>query len=122
MLVALYEAGARLLLGSDSPQVYSVPGFSLAHELRAMVGAGLPIYAVLEAATRGPAEYFGQTTEFGMVAVGLRADLILLDGNPLEDVRNVHRQAGVMLRGCWLPKAEIDRRLGQIAAKFRVGS
>jgi imidazolonepropionase-like amidohydrolase len=122
MLAALYRAGARLLLGSDSPQVYSVPGFSLAHELRAMVGAGLPIYTVLEAATRGPAEYFGQTTEFGMVAVGLRADLILLDGNPLEDVRNVHRQAGVMLRGCWLPKAEIDRRLGQIAAKFRVGS
>ena len=52
ILRALQRGGARLLLGADSPQVYSVPGFSLAHEMRAMVEAGLPTYAVLEAATR----------------------------------------------------------------------
>jgi imidazolonepropionase-like amidohydrolase len=119
MLAALYRAGARLLLGADSPQLYSVPGFSLAHELRAMVGAGLPPFVVLEAATRNPAEYFGQPEEFGRVAVGMRADLVLLEGNPLQDVRNVHRQAGVVLRGCWLPRAEIDRRLEEIARQAR---
>lgn len=119
ILVALHRGGARLLLGADSPQLYSVPGFSLAHELRAMVEAGLPIYNVLEAATRNPAEYFGQLEEFGMVVVGKRADLILLEGNPLQDVRNVHRQAGVMLRGRWLPKEEIGCRLKEIAAKWR---
>lgn len=118
ILRALHRGGARLLLGADSPQVYSVPGFSLAHEMRAMVEAGLPAYAVLEAATRNPAAFFGQEAEFGTVEVGKRADLILVEGNPLEDIRNVHRQAGVMVRGRWLPKQEIDRRLEEIAQKW----
>jgi imidazolonepropionase-like amidohydrolase len=117
ILQALHRAGARLILGADSPQVFSVPGFSLAREMRAMVEAGVPTYAVLEAATKNPAGFFGREAEFGTVEVGKRADLILLLGNPLEDIRNVHRQAGVMVRGQWLPKAEIDRRLAEIAAR-----
>jgi imidazolonepropionase-like amidohydrolase len=117
ILVALHRAGARLLLGADSPQVFSVPGFSLAREMRAMVEAGVPTYAVLEAATKNPAAFFGREAEFGTVEVGKRADLILLDGNPLEDIRNVHRQAGVMVRGQWLPKAEVERKLAEIAAQ-----
>jgi imidazolonepropionase-like amidohydrolase len=95
--------------------VFSVPGFSLAHEMRAMVEAGVPTYAVLEAATRNPAAFFGREAEFGTVEPGKRADLILVEGNPLQDIRNVHRQAGVMVRGTWLPKEEIDRRLAAIA-------
>jgi imidazolonepropionase-like amidohydrolase len=117
ILQALQRAGAGLLLGSDSPQVFSVPGFSLAREMRAMVEAGVPTYAVLEAGTRNPARFFGRESEFGTVEVGKRADLILLNGNPLEDIRNVHRQAGVMVRGRWLPKAEIDQRLAEIATR-----
>ena len=119
VLLALYRAGVGIVLGADSPQVFSVPGFSLAREMRAMVEAGLPTYAVLEAATRNAAAFFGQQAEFGTVEVGKRADLLLLDGNPLEDIRNVHRQAGVMARGQWLPKAEVDRRLAEIAARAR---
>ena len=122
ILRALHRGGARLLLGADSPQVYSVPGFALAHELRAMVEAGVPTYAVLEAATTNPAAFFGRGAEFGTVEVGKRADLILVEGNPLEDIRNVHRQAGVMVRGRWLPKREIDRRLAEIAAKWAAQS
>src|SRR5262245_16512734 len=121
ILEALYRAGAGLILGADSPQVFSVPGFSLEHEMRAMVQAGVPTYAVLEAATKNPAAFFGQEAEFGTVAVGKRADLILAEGNPLEDVGNVHRQAGVMVRGRWLPKDEIQRRLDEIARKWRGG-
>jgi Amidohydrolase family len=119
ILQALHRAGAGLILGADSPQVYSVPGFSLAHEMRAMVQAGMPIYAVLEAATKNAAAFFGQEAEFGTVDVGKRADLILLEGNPLEDISNVHRQAGVMVRGRWLPKDEIQRRLDEIARKWQ---
>ena len=119
ILQALHRAGAGLILGADSPQVYSVPGFSLAHELRAMVQAGVPTYAVLEAATKNPAAFFGQEAEFGTVEVGKRADLILVEGNPLEDISNVHRQAGVMVRGRWLPKDEIQRRLDEIARKWQ---
>ncbi len=117
ILLALHRAGARLILGADSPQVFSVPGFSLAREIRAMVEAGIPTYAVLEAATKNPAAFFGREAEFGTVEVGKRADLILVDGNPLEDIRNVHRQAGVMVRGRWLPKAEVDRLLVEIAGR-----
>ncbi len=115
MLSALHQAGAKLLLGSDSPQIFSVPGFSLTHELPAMVDAGVPPYAALEAATRNAAEYFGEEDEFGTVEVGKRADLILVEGNPLDDIRNVHRQAGVMVRGLWIPKSEIEERLERIA-------
>ena len=117
ILQALHRAGARLVLGADSPQVFSVPGFSLAHEMRAMVEAGVPTYAVLAAATRNPAAFFGREVEFGTVEPGKRADLILVEGNPLQDIRNVHRQAGVMVRGKWLPKEEIDRRLAEIARR-----
>jgi imidazolonepropionase-like amidohydrolase len=117
ILQALHRAGARLVLGADSPQVFSVPGFSLAHEMRAMVEAGVPTYAVLEAATRNPAAFFGREAEFGTVEPGKRADLILVEGNPLQDIRNVHRQAGVMVRGRWLPKEEIDRRLADVARR-----
>jgi Amidohydrolase family len=119
LLRALSDGGARLLLGSDSPQAFSVPGFSLAHEMDAMVAAGLSNWTVLSAATRNPAEFFGRSAEFGTVEVGKRADLLLLDGNPLEDIRSVHRQAGVMVRGRWLPAEEISRRLAQIAAAWK---
>jgi len=119
LLWALSDGGAKLLLGSDSPQAFSVPGFSLAHEMDAMVAAGLSNWTVLSAATRNPAEFFGRSAEFGTVEVGKRADLLLLDGNPLEDIRNVHRQAGVMVRGHWLPAEEINRRLAQIAAAWK---
>ncbi|HZE74910.1 MAG TPA: amidohydrolase family protein, partial [Gemmatimonadales bacterium] len=119
LLSALYNGGARLLLGSDSPQVVSVPGFSLALEMEGTVAAGVPPWTVLEAATRNPAEYFGRSDEFGTVEVGKRADLILIEGDPIADVRNVHRQAGVMLRGQWLPAEEIRRRLEEIAQRWR---
>ncbi|HZM26027.1 MAG TPA: amidohydrolase family protein [Gemmatimonadales bacterium] len=119
LLRALSDGGAKLLLGSDSPQAFSVPGFSLAHEMDAMVAAGLSNWTVLSAATRNPAEFFGRSAEFGTVEVGKRADLLLLDGNPLDDIRNVHRQAGVMVRGHWLAAEEINRRLAQIAAAWK---
>jgi imidazolonepropionase-like amidohydrolase len=117
MLAALHRAGARLLAGADSPQLYSVPGFSLLRELHAMEAAGVPRAAVLDAATRGPAEYFGRSHEFGRVAVGMRADLLLLEGNPLDDLHHLERPAGVMVRGCWLSREEIDGQLEAIAER-----
>jgi hypothetical protein len=110
---ALHAGGARLLVSSDSPQLFLVAGFGTHREMRAMADAGLPAYAVLEAATRGPAEYLGQAQEFGTVAVGRRADLLLLDADPLADVGNTSRIAGVMTRGRWLPRAELARMLAE---------
>src|SRR5690554_2620580 len=113
---ALHAAGAPIALGSDAPQFFNVPGFSIHHELRMMVDAGLSPYEVLATGTREPARYFGAPEGFGTVEPGRRADLILLEANPLENVANVQRRVGVMVRGQWLPEEEIQARLEQIAA------
>ena len=115
LIKALQAGGAGLLLGSDAPQIYNVPGFSTHRELESLVAAGLTPYQALETGTRNVAVFFGTAQKTGTIAVGKRADLILLDGNPLADVRNTARQSGVMLRGRWMPKQEIDARLAVIA-------
>jgi imidazolonepropionase-like amidohydrolase len=115
---ALRDAGARLLLASDSPQMFNVPGFSLHRELAALTAAGLTPYQALESGTRNPAEFFG-SKEFGTVAVGKAADLLLLEANPLADVANVARRAGVMLRGRWLPEPELRRMLDEAATAMQ---
>lgn len=121
LLKALADSGAKLLMGTDSPQMFNVPGFALHHEIKLMQEAGLTPYQVLESGTRNVAEYAAKDLKldgkFGTVAVGNRADLILLDANPLSDVRNVARRAGVMVRGRWLPAAELDRLLAEMAAR-----
>lgn len=82
-----------------------------------MVAAGLTPYEVLVTGTRNPAACFGTPEEFGTVEVGRRADLILLDANPLQDIAHARRIAGVMTRGTWLPREEIDRRLDEIVRR-----
>lgn len=114
----LHAAGAPIVLGSDAPQWFNVPGFSIHHELRMMVDAGLTPYEVLTTGTRNAGVYFGLEDEFGTIAPGLRADLILLEANPLNDIGNVQQRAGVMVRGHWLPEAEIQTHLDEIAARM----
>jgi imidazolonepropionase-like amidohydrolase len=111
LIRALHDGGAGLLLGSDAPQLFNAPGFSIVPEMEMMVAAGLTPYQVLVTGTRNPAVYLGTPDEFGTVEVGRRADLILLSANPLEDVGNVRRRVGVMVNGRWLQEAEIQRRL-----------
>ena len=118
ILMALHEGGANIALGTDSPQTFSVPGFSAHREMRYYVDLGMTPYDVLEIATRKPAEYFGATDDFGTVAVGRRADLLLLEANPLEDIARTERRAGVMIGGRWLPEDEIQRRLEAIAVHY----
>jgi hypothetical protein len=118
ILKALSDAGAHILLGTDSPQLFSVPGFSVHHEIQAMREAGLTPYQILESGTRRVAEYFGASEEFGTVETGRRADLVLLSGNPLQDLGALARPAGVMVNGTWLPQPEIEQRLSRIAERF----
>ena len=109
LILALHKAGAGLLLGSDAPQVFNVPGYSLHHELDFLVAAGLTPYEALQTGTTAAAEFLGSNT--GVVAVGREADLALLNANPLTDISNTRRIHGVMLRGRWYPSAELDERL-----------
>ncbi len=115
LIKALHDAGAGLLLGSDAPQIYNVPGFSTHRELESLVASGLTPYQALETGTRNIATYLGTQKETGTIEKGKRADLVLLDADPLADVRNTTRRAGVMVRGRWLPQAEIERRLAEVA-------
>ncbi len=117
LLRELHEAGAPIALGSDAPQFFNVPGFSIHHEMRMMVDAGLSPYEVLVTGTRKPAEYFGTPDEFGTVQENRRADLILLEANPLIDIANVQQRVGVMVRGEWMPEEEIQQRLEEIAGQ-----
>jgi imidazolonepropionase-like amidohydrolase len=91
-----------------------VPGFAVHEELAAFVRAGLTPYQALATATRNPAVFLRTLDETGTVAVGKRADLVLLRGNPLSDIRNIQHPAGVMLGGRWLAREEIDRRLATL--------
>jgi hypothetical protein len=125
-LRALVDSGAPLLLGTDSPQMFNVPGFSLHRELALMREIGLTPYQILLSGTRNVATYAAQHLKldgaFGTVAVGQRADLLLLDANPLADIGNVAKRAGVMVRGRWFPAAELDRGLEEIASRYRPAS
>ncbi len=115
---ALAHAGAPLLLGTDMGNPWVVAGFSVHEELANLVEAGLSPAAALRAATRTPAECLGATGEFGAVAPGLRADLLLLEADPREDVGHARRRAGVVLRGAWHPEAELQQRLEDVAAQL----
>jgi len=89
--------------GTDTPIGLGIPGYSLHTELELLVESGLTPLEALHAATVQPARFFGLDDEMGQVEVGMRADLVLLDGNPLEDIRNTRRIQGVMTQGRWLP-------------------
>lgn len=116
---ALADAGAGVLLGTDAGATFVIPGVSALEELELLVEAGLTPYQALLAGTRNAAVYLGALEEFGAVAVGRRADLVLLEGDPLEDVANMRRRAGVMVRGRWLAEPELRRRLEEMALRQR---
>ena len=109
LILALHVAGAGLLLGSDAPQVFNVPGFSLHHELHFLVESGLTPYEALATGTTASALFLGTNT--GSVEVGREADLLLLDSNPFDDISNTRRVHGVMLRGSWYSSRDLQARL-----------
>jgi len=119
---ALVMSGAGVLLGTDAPSRFLVPGFAVRREVRSMAAAGLTPYEVLVTATRKVAEYAGQELReagnFGIIAPGNRADLVLLRGNPFEDLDQLWNQEGVMVRGRWISREEIDGRLARMAARY----
>lgn len=119
MVRIMHEEGVGLLLGSDAPQFFNVPGFSLHNELEYMVEAGLSPYEALHMGTVAPADFFDAGDDFGRIAVGLAADLVLLAENPLEDVAAAASPLGVMVRGEWLDRERIDAGLEAIAARHR---
>ncbi len=136
----LYRAGGRLLVGSGSPEGMFLHGFAVHRELESFVDAGLPPFVALHLATRNAAVFlsrprWGRTefaivdergmrfstaitneVDFGVLGVGKRADMVLLAANPLDDISNTRRIEGVVLRGRWMPGAELEQMLAAAAA------
>lgn len=117
---AMSDGGVALILGTDSPGIAGMyPGFSIHDDLRTLVASGLTPYQALVAGTRAPSEmirtFVPGAQPVGLVRAGMRADLILLEDDPLVDVTNIRNRAGVMTRGRWLPEADLQALLASIA-------
>jgi len=119
ILRALHKGGVRILMGTDAPQQFSIPGFSLHRELLLMRDAGMTPYDILVSGTVNVGKYFAKQDSFGTIEPGKRADLVLLDANPLADIANVAKIQGVMVRGKWMSRADLDAGLEKIAAKYK---
>ena len=111
----LYDSGVPFLLGSDAPQFWNVPGFSAHRELGALVAAGLTPYQALRTGTVNIAKFLGEEGRSGVVRQGARADLILVDGNPLQDIANTLRISGVAVNGRWIGTEERNQMLAALA-------
>jgi Amidohydrolase family len=108
------RAGVSILAGSDSTAAYVIPGFSLHDELALLVSAGLTPMQALRTATRNPAEYLGELRQHGTVEKGKAADLILLDADPIADIKNTTRINAVIQRGRFLSRSDLDRILADV--------
>jgi imidazolonepropionase-like amidohydrolase len=116
LILACQKNGVGLLLGSDAPQVFDVPGFSVHHELAYLVKAGLTPYEALRTGTVNPATFLHRD-DAGVIKPGALADLILLNSNPLTNIRATQDIEGVCLAGRWLSKAYIEQELKKLEKK-----
>ena len=110
----LHDGGVKVLPGSDFPNPIMIPGASLHEELALLVRAGLTPAEALRAGTLNPAEYLGMTDSLGAIASGKLAELVLLDANPLENIRNVARVQAVWRGGRYLDRRAIDGMLAKL--------
>jgi hypothetical protein len=117
ILRLMAAAGVGILAGSDTPNPWAFPGSGLHDELALMVDAGLTQLQALQAATLNPARYFERTHELGTVAAGKLADLVLLDADPLEDIKNAQRIRAVIADGRLYSRRDLDGLLAAVAAE-----
>ncbi|MGY8915594.1 MAG: amidohydrolase family protein, partial [Flavobacteriales bacterium] len=115
LIKKLQDNGHGMLLGSDAPQLFNVPGFSIQHEIEGMYNAGLSPLEILQSGTINPAIFFGMEGSFGEIKETLDADMVLLDANPLENIAAFKQISGVMIQGKWLSREMIAEKLEDIA-------
>ncbi len=116
----LHKAGVPFLAGTDTPAgVHIFPGFSLHEELQRFVAAGFTPLEALQTATLNPARFFGMEEQLGTVEGGKLADMVLLTANPLVDIANTQKIAGVIVNGRYLRRAETDKMLAGAEAEAR---
>jgi imidazolonepropionase-like amidohydrolase len=112
-VATMHRAGVRILTGTDAPLRNSPPGFGLHEELALLARGGLAPFDIIRAATLEPARYLGMLDSLGTIASGKLADLVLLDANPLLDIRNTRRIAAVVANGRLYDAKDRERLLGR---------
>lgn len=115
LIKKLQENGQGILLGSDAPQLFNVPGFSIQHEIAGMQRAGMTSLEIIQAGTINPAIFFDALDEYGQIKEGLSADLILINDNPLKNLSTLQNNEGVIVKGQYLSKDMIQEKLAEIA-------
>ncbi len=118
LVKALHQNSANLIIGTDCINPFVVPGFSIHEELLLFVEAGLTPYETIKAGTYNAAKSLKALDEFGTIANGKRADLILTNNNPLVDVANIQDRVGVMARGNWYTAEQLNHKLDVLAQKY----
>lgn len=114
----MFQAGMRVMPGTDVAVLLIWPGYSLHDELRLLVEqVGLTPMEALISATRAPAEFFGMDGNLGTIQEGKIADMVLLDSNPLDDIKNARSIVAVVCGGKWISKSEIQEMLSQCAVR-----
>lgn len=111
IILAMHRAGVKMLAATDALVMYVFPGFSLHDELELFVQAGLTPMEALQTATRNPAIYLGLSDMVGTVEIGKKADLVLLEANPLENISNTKRINAVVVNGKLIPRVTLDKLL-----------
>ena len=106
-----HAAGVRILAGTDGGDTYVFPGFGIHDELAELVRAGLAPSAALRSATIDAARFSGKAKDYGSIEAGKVGDMILLEADPLTDIRNTARVAGVFFNGQYLGRAALDELL-----------
>lgn len=119
LFMTLHEAGVPILMTSDSPQVFNVPGFSIHHEIELMSEAGMSNYEILKTGSMNPAKYFDQEGEWGIIQTGASADFVLVENNPLEDLNTLKKPFMVVMKGKVYDRNELDKQLDKIEANHK---
>ena len=118
LVKAIADSGGKIMAGSDTPEWFFGYGWTIHRELESLVAAGLTPHQALAAATRNPAEFLRASKEWGTIEPGKRADLLLLEADPLEDIRNTARIEAVSVGGRWLDRAERARMIAEAVKRL----
>jgi len=114
-----YDQGGKLLLGTDALIPSTVPGFSLHDELKELVDVGLTPYQALKISTTNTFEFLGELDRSGTISKGKKANLVLLEKNPLENIENTKTISGVLINGSWITKKDIQNKLEKIVDYYK---
>ncbi|MGM0945000.1 MAG: amidohydrolase family protein [Bacteroidota bacterium] len=114
LFMELHRAGVPMIMASDSPQVFNVPGFSIHHEIELMSEAGMSNYEILKTGSVEPAKYMHAEADWGMIKEGMSADFVMVKENPLENLKTMQKPLGLAIGGKWITGKKLQEELDRI--------